>query len=207
MLDDFEIQRIIRYMIHMYRYDNIGLTIGSTTGVRLFVTCDTSFACHKDMKSHTGGTIHLGPEFGSFSSLSEKIKLQPDSSAAAEGLGCHINVRKALPIRYYLEELWHIQNEPTRVAMDNVPFMQAILGEKGYSKFLKHVLIRVRVANDALENKEITLEHLDTEDMPADTLTKALTNAPFHRHRRVLLGADPVKIAAEYIRDPALHSH
>jgi hypothetical protein len=91
--------------------------------------------------------------------------------------------------------------------MDNVPFMQAILGEKGYSKYLKHVLIRVRVANDALENKEITLEHLDTADMPADTLTKALPNAPFHRHRRVLLGADPVKIAAEYIRNPALHSH
>ena len=78
----------------LYRLYNLGLTISSTTGVRLFVTCDTSFACHKDMKSHTGGTIHLGPEFGSFSSLSEKIKLQPDSSAAAEGLDCHINFRK-----------------------------------------------------------------------------------------------------------------
>ena len=57
----------------------------------------------------------------------------------------------------------------------------------------------------ALENKEITLEHLRTVDMVADILTKPLARADFHRLRRVLLGADPVQTSLEYVRDPKLY--
>jgi len=40
---------------------------------------------------------------------------------------------------------------------------------------------------EALENKEITLEHLRTVDMVADILTKPLPRKDFQRLRRVLL--------------------
>ena len=50
--------------------------------------------------------------------------------------------------------------------MDNVPYIQLALGEKGHSKRNCHVLIRMEIINHALENKEITLEeHLNTVDM------------------------------------------
>jgi hypothetical protein len=44
--------------------------------------------------------------------------------------------------------------------MDNVPYMQGALGEKGLGKNVKHVLIRLRITDEALEKGEITLEHL-----------------------------------------------
>ena len=58
-LDISEISRIIKFMAHMYRTDNYGLTVGGTLGVQLLSTVYTSYASSKDLKSHTCGTIHM----------------------------------------------------------------------------------------------------------------------------------------------------
>ena len=71
--------------------------------------------------------------------------------------------------------------------MDNVPYMQSALSEKGHSKRNKHVLIRMKIVNEAITNDEITLEHLTTSDMVADILTKPLGPIDFHRLRRIFL--------------------
>ena len=207
MHDIQELQRIIRFMVKMYRTNDYGLTIGGTAGVQLFGTVDTSFASHKDLKSHTGGTVHMGPQYGSFLSFSAKQSLAVDSSASAEGVGSHMHNKIFLPLRYYLGDLFCPQTTPSRLCMDNVPYMQSALGEKGHSKHNRHVLIRMKITNDALENGEITLEHLNTVDMVADILTKPLGPTDFHRLRRVLLGMDPVQAPKEYIRDPKLFCH
>jgi hypothetical protein len=204
-LDVEEINMIMLYMVRMYLLDNLGLTVGSTTGVQIYATVDSSHACYHDMRGHSGGTIHLGPEFGAFSAFSEKIPIATDSTAATEGVGGHLMTRRLIPIRYYLEELLQHQDKPSRIAMDNVPYMQGALGEKGLGKNVKHVLIRLRITDEALEKGEITLEHLRTEDMVADILTKPLARKDFQRLRRVLLGADPVKTSLEYIKDPKLY--
>ena len=160
MHDVDEMSRILQYMVRMYRSDNLGLTVGSSTGVQLYSTVDSSHACYPDMKGHTGGTTHLGPQYGSVSSFSEKISIATDSTAATEGVGGHLMTRRVIPIRCYLEELLHLQSKPSRIAMDNVPYMQGALGEKGLGKNVKHVLIRLRITDEALEKGEITLEHL-----------------------------------------------
>jgi hypothetical protein len=149
--------------------------------------------------------MHLGPQFGAFSAFSEKLPIATDSTAATEGVGGHLMTRRVIPIRYYLEELLHSQPKPSRIAMDNVPYMQGALGEKGLGKNVKHVLIRLRITDEALEKGEITLEHLKTEDMVADILTKPLASKDFHRLRRVLLGMDPVRTSLEYVRDNKLY--
>jgi hypothetical protein len=200
-----EINRILLYMVLMYRTGNKGLTIGSTAGVLIYATVDSSHACYDNMRGHAGGTIHLGPQFGAFSAFSEKLPIATDSTAATEGVGGHLMTRRVIPIRYYLDELLHSRAKPSRIAMDNAPYMQRALGEKGLGKNVKHVLIRLRITDEALEKGEITLEHLKTVDMVADILTKPLASKDFHRLRRVLLGADPVKTSLEYIRDPKLY--
>jgi hypothetical protein len=207
MHDMKEIERIIRFMIKMYRTHDYGLTVGGNAGVQLFGTVDTSFASHKDYKSHTGGTIHMGPQYGSFISFSAKQSMSVDSSASAEGIGAHMHNKIFLPLRYYLNDLFCPQTTPSRLCMDNVPYMQSALGEKGHSKHNRHVLIRMTITNDALEKDEITLEHLNTFDMVADILTKPLGPTDFHRLRRVLLGMDPVQASKEYIRNPKLFCH
>ena len=191
----------------MYRTNNFGLTIGGTLGVQLLATVDTSYAPNTDLKSHTGGTIHIGPQYGSLLSFSSRQSIMADSSTSAEGIGCHMLAKIILPIRFYLEELFHPQLNASRVCMDNIPYMQSALSEKGHSKRNKHVLIRMKVTNEAISNNEITLEHLTTSDMVADILTKPLGPIDFHRLRRILLGMDPVKVPSTYIRDSKLHCH
>jgi hypothetical protein len=113
--DQDEIMRIsiMLYMIRMFKIDDLGLTIGGTLGVQLYATVDTSFACHPDMKSHTGGTIHhLGPQYGAFSAFSKsspsrRIQLLPLKPEAWEGTDM-ITARRVLPLRFYLEELLFI---------------------------------------------------------------------------------------------------
>ena len=151
MHDVDEINRILLYMVRMYRTDNIGLTIGSSIGVQVYATVDSSHACTPDMRGHAGGTMHLGPQYGAFSAFSEKIPIATDSTAATEGVGGHLITRRVIPIRYYLQELLHSQSKPSRIAMDNVPYMQGALGEKGLGKNVKHVLIRLRITDEALE--------------------------------------------------------
>jgi hypothetical protein len=205
--DAYEISRIIKYMIKMYRTNNFGLTIGGTLGIQLLATVDTSYAPNHDLKSHSGGTIHIGPQYGSFISFSSRQTIMADSSTSAEGIGCHMLAKILLPIRFYLAELSYPQFNATRVCMDNVPYMQSALGEKGHSKRNKHVLIRMKIVNEAISNDEISLEHLRTIDMVSDILTKPLGPIDFHRLRRVLLGMDPVRVPNTYIRDPKLHCH
>jgi hypothetical protein len=130
-----------------------------------------------------------------------------DSSTSAEGIGCHMLAKLLLPLRFYLAELSYPQVSATRVCMDNVPYMQSALGEKGHSKRNKHVLIRMKIVNEAISNDENSLEHLRTIDMVSDILTKPLGPIDFHRLRRVLLGMDPVRVPNTYIRDPKLHCH
>jgi hypothetical protein len=52
--------------------------------------------------------------------------------------------------------------------------MQTIRGEKVASNKSKHMLIRLQVPKEAFEDGKISLEHLRSENMVADILTKAL---------------------------------
>ena len=139
----------------MYRTNNFGLTVGGTLGVHLLATVDTAYAPNHDLKSHTGGTIHMGPQYGSFSSFSSRQTIMADSSTSAEGIGCHMLAKILLPLRFYLAELFHPSITATRICMDNVPYMQSALGEKGHSKRNKHVLIRMKIVNEAISNDEV----------------------------------------------------
>jgi hypothetical protein len=177
--------------------------VGGTLGVQLVGTVDTSYA--HDKKSCTGGTIHMGPQFGSFITFSAKQPFVVDSSTSAEGIGSHMHNKIFLPLRFYMADLFFPQEKPSRLFMDNVPYIQSALGEKSHSKRNKHVLVRMKITDQALENKEITLEHLNTFDMVADILTKPLGPTDFHRLRRVLLGMDPLKVPQEYVRDSKLY--
>ena len=41
-----------------------------------------------------------------------------DSSMSAEGIGCHLLVRRILPLRYFFKELGFAQDHPTLIYMD-----------------------------------------------------------------------------------------
>ena len=62
---------------------------------------DTSFAVHKDTRSHTGGMMSMG--LGAANLSSQKQKLNTKSSTEAELVGVADILPKTLWRRYFLE--------------------------------------------------------------------------------------------------------
>ena len=168
-----ELNQVVSCMAGVVRKVKDGLTLGGKE-TELLLTTDTSYHGLEDLKSCTGGTVHLNHRTGSNSSTCEKHTLTADSAMAAEGIGAHIHMKKVLPTTYLLEELGLDTKAPAKFYMDSVPFMQTILGDKGPSSRSKHMLIRLQVTKEALEAGKIDLLHLRSEHMVADILTKAL---------------------------------
>ena len=102
---------------------------------------------------------------------------------SAEGIGCHLIVRRIIIIRYLFKELGFLLCHPTMIYMDNLPFMNSVVGEKGASVKSKHIMIRLSLINEAYENGDIDFHHMSTSDIPSDMLGK-LVPAPTHQHLR-----------------------
>ena len=84
-------------------------------------------------------------------------------------------------IRYFFEELGFVQMLPTLIYMDNVPFMNSVVGDKGASVKSKHTMIRLSLMNEAFVNDVIDFKHMSTSHIPSDMLSK-LVQAPTHQH-------------------------
>ena len=84
---------------------------------------------------------------------------------SAEGIGCHLIVRRIIPIRYFVKELGFPQCHPTMIYMDNLPFINSVVGEQGASVKSKHIMIRLRFINEAYENGDIDFHHMCTSDI------------------------------------------
>ena len=76
--------------------------------------------------------------------------------------------------------------------MDNLPFMNSIVGEKGASVKSKDIMIRLSLINEAYINGDIDFKHMSTSHIPSDMLSK-LVPAPTHQHlRKFLNGQSPL---------------
>jgi hypothetical protein len=190
-----ELIQVVSCMAGVVRQNKDGLIIGGD--IDLMFTTDTSYHGFEDLKSCTGGTMHLNHETGSISSFCEKHTITADSAMAAEGIGSHLHIKKALPIIYLFEELGYNLEHPAAFYMDNIPFMQTITGEKGPSNKSKHMLIRLQVTKEAFEGGKIRLQHLRSENMVADILTKALPFDKWDKLRDPLLGRTPIVLNIE----------
>ena len=186
-----EIVQAVSCMAGIVRRNKDGLTIGGKE-IDLIFTTDTSYHGLEDLKSCTGGTMHLNKNTGSISSICEKHTMTADSAMAAEGIGSHIHIKKALPIIYLFEELGYDLEGPAKFYMENVPFMQTTLGDKGPSQKSKHMLIRLQVTKEAFLDGKIVMKHLRSEHMVADILTKALCYDKWNTLRDPLLGRSPI---------------
>jgi hypothetical protein len=168
------IDQVISCMARIRRLDLDGLVLGGTEGVTILSTVDSSYAPQSDLKSHTGGTIHMSHSTGAVMTLCKRQTVTADSAMVAEGLGAHMQIRHVLALRYFAEELGHKMVYPSEFYMDNEPFMKTITGQRGCSSRSRHVLIQWRILKEAYEQDQIEMCHLNTVNMVADNLTKPL---------------------------------
>lgn len=183
--DHIELAR--RIMAYVAGTKHLGLVFHSGEGIKLYATVDASYACHADLKSHTGVTLHIGKNSGSVFSLTQKQSITADSSTVAEFIGCHLAAKQILWARNLLEELGFPQDLPTTMFEDNKSTIVLLNREYNCSK-TKHIQLRYNFIREHIKENRIRVEYLSSEEMISDMLTKNLLPATFLHLRTKLLG-------------------
>jgi len=148
---------------------------------------DASYAIHDDARGHTGIVISIGNNKGSPVFVrSRKQKLVTISSTEAELVALHDGSPQVIWTRAFLQELLYDQ-APTVINQDNRSTIH--MAEKGAGNFnrTKHIAVRYFAIKQLVEDKVVTLNHVTTDKMLADPLTKPIIGRRFREWRDTIL--------------------
>ena len=143
---------------------------------------DSDFAgCQDEKKSTTGYIFKLAG--GAVSWKSEKQKSIASSTMQAEFVACFSATTQAIWLRNLIKELtvFDFVDRPIQLYCDNnfaVLFINNNRGLKGS----KHMEVKYLTIKEKVQNGDVAVEHISTDDMIADPLTKGLRPCVFDRH-------------------------
>jgi hypothetical protein len=119
---------------------------------------------------------------------------------AAEGVGCHLLVKRLLPLRIFLGELGFEQTNPTVIYMDNEPYLKAITGDRGASHKSKHIMIKLHIVREAYDAGQIDFKHMLTANIPSDGLTKLLPCQEYNHKSAMIDGSSPMIMEGKFLK-------
>jgi hypothetical protein len=188
-MDMVKLERALRYLNGT---SQLGLTLRPSEHLSIFSHIDASYAVHNDMKSQTGVTITLGE--GVTYAKSTTQQLNSKSSTEAELIALTDASGHVIWVRDYLIGQGYPIG-PATIYQDNMSTMALV--KKGYSTSnnTRHINIRYFFIKDRIDNEELKIEYLPTEDMIADFFTKPLQGDLFKKLRDKVLGLNPINRA------------
>ena len=105
-VDMKHVDNIIHYLAKLQRTNDVGLVLGGDQGIKRIGTVETSYAPDgENYKSITGAALHMASNTGSMLTMCTRHSICADSSMSAEGIRCHLLVRRILPLRYFSKSL------------------------------------------------------------------------------------------------------
>jgi len=186
---------MIRVAEYLNGTQDLGLVIRASDMI-MVAAADAAYGVHADRKSHSGWALRYGEKNAPFDASSKKQALVTDSSTAAELVALQAVAKEVLWMRGVLDEMGYHQAEPTKIEQDNKAcILIASRGRKRDVNLSKAVDIKYFWISDKIEEGEIELKWIDTEDLIADGLTKPLVGAKFKKWRDRILNItteDPV---------------
>jgi predicted lactoylglutathione lyase len=182
-IDDLaKLRRLLGY-IKLTRDRGIVLRVGDTMEVKAFI--DAAYGVHQDSgKSHTGCAIVLGAA-GPIFAKSAKQKIVTKSSTEAELVGLSDTASQAIHLRNFILAQGY-KSGPVQIFQDNMSCMALIKRGGPGSERSRHINIRHFWLSEKVAQEEVVLQHLRTEDMFANILTKPVQGAQFERERQGL---------------------
>ena len=114
------------------------------------------------------------------------------SSTEAEYVALSFAVTEIVYLRKLLHDMELTQLKPTVDFEDNLSCIKMIYGDLNH-KTTKHINARYHYTKDLVSEGVVTIEHLETTNMIADVLTKALPVAQ-HQYLASLLLNYPINI-------------
>jgi hypothetical protein len=144
---------------------------------------DSSFAEEPGRKSRTGGLIFYRGSLIHSCSLRQRIVAH--SSAEAEYIALDELAMTVVYIRQLLETLGIKVDSPTCIFEDNQSAIIMAEGT-GMQNRTKHIELRYYAIRGYIADGKIELKYLGTDEMIADTLTKALARVKFEKFRELM---------------------
>lgn len=176
-----DVKRIFRYLSDKQK---IGITYGSNNKDRLVAYCDADFAGDPNYHSTTGFVILFGG-----APIHWKCQKQPLtalSSTEAELISLCTLAKELVWIKNLASEIGIVKMGPTKILCDNQSAIR-LAHDEGAVHRTRHMGVRAAYVRELIQKKEITVEHIRTEEQAADFLTKPLTSAKFDWNRGLLM--------------------
>ena len=181
-IDDWnKLQRVLKYLNGT---QDMGIILRPNKSAKHEAYIDASYGIHLDGKSHSGLLLSLG--LGPLLVKSTKQKIVTKSSTEAE----LIALSDLCSLVIWNREFMKAQGEdppPTTIYQDNQSTMALINKGSSSSERTRHIKIRHFWVKDQIDNGEVEIVYIPTEDMTADILTKPLQGETFMRLRQMLL--------------------
>jgi hypothetical protein len=181
--DRLKLDRVLQYL---YGSVNDVMRL-SANNLELIAYIDASYGVHANCKSHSGNVIKLGNSTVCVNSV--KQKLVTKSSTEAELVALSDMVGHVLWCRNLLIEQGYSVSV-SKVMQDNQSTI--VLANNGRSNNSKnrHINIKFYFVKDRIDNSEIKLEYISTNDMIADIMTKPLQGKLFVDMKNKLLNLE-----------------
>jgi hypothetical protein len=185
---------LVRIARYLRKYPHLGLVYlrpsNLSTCPLLEAWVDVSFAPQPDILKGKSVIGYIVKFIGATTTwVTMKSKRTLDSSSEAECNGVN-ELRKEnvwqRDLQHYLG-LFKV-NEPTLTHEDNTATI-TLSGSATYHKRSKHFGVEWYATKEAIEEKELALQYIKTNDQTADALTKNLQGKAFIKHRGDTMGS------------------
>jgi transposase InsO family protein len=159
---------------------------GADKEIKLFGFSDASYISKSDSKSQLAYCFFLNKTSGTVSARSKKDTTVSHSSAEAEIKALDLAILQATWFRGFLSEIGYPQLEPTVIFTDSIS-AKTLADTFHISSNSGHMVVRINYIHQEILAGNISLQYIDTNNMVADVLTKALPAKPLIAHRKKLL--------------------
>jgi hypothetical protein len=159
---------------------------GADKEIKLFGFSDASYISKGDSKSQLAYCFFLNKTSGTVSARSKKDTTVSHSSAEAEIKALDLAILQATWFRGFLSEIGYPQLEPTVIFTDSIS-AKTLADTFHISSNSGHMVVRINYIHQEILAGNISLQYIDTNNMVADVLTKALPAKPLIAHRKKLL--------------------
>jgi hypothetical protein len=187
--NEYDMKRLDRVIGYLKETKDKGIKI-NVTDLKLYAYFDASWACHSDLKGHTGIVITLGHNGFPLICKSKKQKVVSRSSTEAE----LIAMFEGLDYLLYMNRLAGFlgirqNNDPITIYQDNTSAMTlAYMGKTASGSNSKFMDLKYFWIKDYLETKMFKLEYLPTDAMIADFFASPRIGSHFQTMRDIMMG-------------------
>ena len=185
-----DMARLDRVIGYLWTTENLGLRI-KIKSLKLYAYFDASWACHSDLKGHTGIIVTLGFNGLPLMCKSKKQKVVSRSSTEAELIAMFEGLDYLLYLRRLVQFLGCLNDDdpPITIYQDNTSAMTlAYLGKTSSGSNSKFMELKYFWIKDYLDRRMFKLEYLPTDAMIADFFASPRIGATFRSMRDTILG-------------------